>query len=72
MMSVLKWLDTPQLKEEEEADRTQITGGRVRLGQRVGHLFFCVTKEGRPKTLEVSTEDNRRGFYIVTSELPFG
>ena len=31
---------TYQLKEEEEVNRIQITGGRVRLEQGVDHLFL--------------------------------
>ena len=49
---------TYQLKEEEEVNRIQITGGRVRLEQGVDHLFLWVKKEGRPDTLEVRTEEN--------------
>lgn len=59
-----------QTKEEEEVDGIQITDGRARLGQGTGSPLLWVKKKAAPDTsmLEVSTEENQRGFSIVTSD----
>ena len=60
-MNVSKWLGTSyQLKQQRVVNRIKITGGWVRLG-------FLSQKEGGPSTLQVWTQKNHRGFYIVTS-----